>query len=292
MKKVLLSILATIALMMSTNAQNIIDADEGRNPNDFYDRSGYVGKKPMPYPPLRKADVVWEDAVWRKIDFNEKFNQFFYFPIDQEKNTQGRTNLINLVMNAAANGEFEVYEDDDMKVPQEWEKALAFLQGKQLKVSYGEEDEFGDIEESVDTIPEEFDPATAKVAQIKEYWYIDKQDTRQKVRITGLSFQFSKNIIRGGKPEETTDWTFWVPMDLLSVRQVLVNANAFDENNDIIERSYDDVFIQRYFDSYVTRESNNYNRTISDYLTGEDAILESQMIEETIFDIESDMWEY
>ena len=81
-------------------------------------------------------------------------------------------------------------------------------------------------------------------------------------------------------------------MDLLSVRQVLVNANAFDENNDIIERSYDDVFIQRYFDSYVTRESNNYNRTISDYLTGEDAILESQMIEEIIFDIESDMWEY
>ena len=89
-----------------------------------------------------------------------------------------------------------------------------------------------------------------------------------------------------------TDWTFWVPMDDMRVRQVLVNANAFDENNDVAERSYDDVFIQRYFDSYVTRESNKFNRAITDYLTGEDAMLESQLVEERIFDIESDMWEY
>ena len=34
------------------------------------------------------------------------------------------------------------------------------------------------------------------------------------------------------------------------------------------------------------------NRPISAYLTGTDAILESQAIEEEIFDIESDMWEY
>ena len=292
MKKVLLSILAIAAFAITGNAQNIIDAEEGQNPNDFYQKGLVVGKRAMPYPALRESDVIWEMVVWRRIDFNEHFNQFFYFPVDQEKNTQGRINLVNLIMNAASNGEIDVYEDDDMKVPQEWEKALAFLQGKQLKVSYGEEDEFGDIEETMDTIPEEFDPATVKLAQLKEKWYIDKQDTRQKVRIVGLSFQFTKNIIRGGKPEETTDWTFWVPMNDMRVRQVLVNANAYDENNDVAERSYDDIFIQRYFDSYITRESNKFNRKITDYLTGQDAVVESQIIEERIFDIESDMWEY
>ena len=81
-------------------------------------------------------------------------------------------------------------------------------------------------------------------------------------------------------------------MDDMRVRQVLVNANAYDLNNDVAERSYDDIFIQRYFDSYVTRESNVYNREITDYLTGEDAIYESQLIEDKIFDIENDMWEY
>jgi hypothetical protein len=78
----------------------------------------------------------------------------------------------------------------------------------------------------------------------------------------------------------------------MRVRQVLVNANAFDENDDVAERSDDDVFIQRYFDSYVTRESNKFNRRIVDYLTGEDTMLESQLIEERIYDIENDMWEY
>ena len=70
------------------------------------------------------------------------------------------------------------------------------------------------------------------------------------------------------------------------------SRNAYDEHNDAAERSYDDVFVDRYFDSYVTRVSNRINRSISSYVTGTDAILESQRIEEEIFNIESDMWEY
>ncbi len=292
MKKVLFSILAVAAFAIGTNAQSIIDAEEGRNPNDFYQQGIVVGKRAMPYPTLRESDIVWKMAIWRQIDLNENFNQFFYYPIEQGKNEQGRINLVNLIMTSAANGDFDVYEDDDMKVPQEWSKALTNLQGKQLKVRYGEEDEFGDQEVFNDTIPVDFDPATARLVKLKEYWYVDKQDTRQKVRITGMSFRFTKELLRSGVSEEVNEWTFWVPMDDLRVRQVLVNANAYDANNDVAERSYDDIFIQRYFDSYITRESNVYNRQISDYLTGEDAIYESQLIEDKIFDIENDMWEY
>lgn len=292
MKKVLLSIFAMAALTISANAQSVIDAEDGRNPNDFYQTGIVVGKRAMPYAFLRESDVVWKMAIWRHIDLNENFNQFLYYPYEQGKNEQGRINLVNLIMNAAENGEFDVYEDDDMKVPQEWSKALANLQGKSTKARYGEEDEFGEQEVFYDTIPENLDPATARMLKLKEYWYIDKQDSRQKVRITGLSFRFSKNILRSGESEEISEWSFWIPMDDMRVRQVLVNANAYDENNDVAERSYDDIFIQRYFDSYVTRESNKYNREITDYLTGEDAIYESQLIEDKIFDIENDMWEY
>jgi gliding motility associated protien GldN len=292
MKKVLLSIFALAAMTMAVNAQSIIDAEDGRNPNDFYQKEIIVGKHAMPYPHLRGSDIVWKMLVYRQIDLNENFNQFFYYPIEQGKNEQGRINLVNLIMNAAANGEFDIYEDDDMKVPQEWSKALTNLQGRQLKVRYGEEDEFGDQEVFNDTIPEDFDPATARLIKLKEYWYIDKQDSRQKVRITGLAFRFAKNILRSGESEEVNEWSFWVPMNDMRVRQVLVNANAYDEHNDVAERTYDDIFIQRYFDSYITRESNKYNREITQYLTGEDAILESQMIEDKIFDIENDMWEY
>ena len=292
MKKVLLSILAMVAFAMTANAQSVIDADNGRNPNDFYQKGIVVGKRAMPYPFLRESDVVWRTTIWRKIDFNEHFNQFFYFPTDQEKDNQGRINLVNLIFNAVNNGSFEIYEDDDMKVPQDLETAMRQTQSQSPREREVGEDEWGDPIIQIDTLREPLNPATVKIAQLKEFWYIDKQDTRQKVRITGMSFQYTKNLLRAGVEETVPDWTFWVPMDFMTVRQVLVNANAYDENNDVAERSYDDVFVQRYFDSYVVRESNVHNREISSYLTGVDAIFESQMIEEKIFDIESDMWEY
>jgi len=292
MKKVLLSILAMVALAMASNAQSVIDADNGRNPNDFYQQGIVVGKRAMPYPFLRESDVVWRTTIWRKIDFNEQFNQFFYFPFEQEKNNQGRINLVNLIFNAVKNGSFEIYEDDDMKVPIDVETAMKQTQSRSTKEVEIGEDEWGEPIIQIDTLYDELDASTVKMAQLKEYWYIDKQDTRQKVRITGMSFQYTKDVIKAGEASQETDWTFWVPMDYMTVRQVLVNANAFDENNDVAERSYDDVFVQRYFDSYIIRESNVHNRSVTDYLTGVDAIYESQLIEEKIFDIESDMWEY
>ena len=292
MKKVLLSIFAVVAFAMAANAQSVIDADDGRNPNDFYQQGIVVGKKAMPYPFLRESDVVWRTTIWRKIDFNESFNQFFYFTYEAEKNTQGRINLVNLILQAVNNGAFEIYEDDDMKIPQDVETALRQTMSVSTKENEVGEDEWGEPIIQIDTIRDPLDAASVKMAQLKEFWYIDKQDTRQKVRIVGLSFQYTKDVIKAGNADTQTDWTFWVPMDFMTVRQVLVNANAYDETNDVAERSYDDIFVQRYFDSYVTRESNTHNRSITDYLTGVDAIYESQMIEEKIFDIESDMWEY
>ena len=46
------------------------------------------------------------------------------------------------------------------------------------------------------------------------------------------------------------------------------------------------------YDSFIIREDNVWNRAIHDYLTGEDALLESERIEEEIMNISIDMWEY
>ena len=57
--------------------------------------------------------------------------------------------------------------------------------------------------------------------------------------------------------------------------------------------SFDDLFIKRYFNSYIVQESNVYNtRTISQYLSGKDAMLESKRVEDKIFNFEQDLWEY
>ncbi|MBR1765488.1 MAG: gliding motility protein GldN [Bacteroidales bacterium] len=298
MKKVLFFVFAIAAYCTTASAQSVIDADDQSNPNDFYTKVISTGKKAMPFPSVRQSDVIWEKVQWREIDFNEKFNQFFYFPLSSETNTQGRINLVNLIMRAVRNGEISVYEDDDMLRELDITEAMRQLVGdpytKQTEVL--DENDQPIYDEEIDDylmkdtlITRTFDSTSVLKIRLKEKWYIDKQDSRQKVRIVGLCFHYMKENMQGNFAPATS---FWIPMDRLAVRDVLVNANAYDENNDVVERSYDDVFIQRYFDSYIIRQSNDYNRAISDYLTGEDAILESQRLEEELFNIESDMWEY
>ena len=298
MKKVLFYVLASLAYCTTAYAQSIIDADEQRNPNDFYQKVIVSGKKAMPYPAVRESDVIWESVIWREVDFNEKFNQFFFFPVNNETSTQGRISLVNLIMRAVRNGEIPVYEDDDMVKELDLAEAMKQLVGDPYTKKVEALDENGQpiYDEEIDDyvmkdslVTRSFDSTSVMKIRLKERWYIDKHDTRQKVRILGLAFQYLKETLTGG---QALEWSFWIPMDDMRVRQVFVNANAYDENNDVVERSYDDIFIQRYFDSYIVRESNVYNRSISDYLVGEDAILESQKIEDKIFDIESDMWEY
>jgi gliding motility associated protien GldN len=298
MKKVLFYVLAVLAYCTTANAQSIIDADDQSNPNDFYTKVSTTGKKPMPYPPVRESDVIWEKVVWREIDFNERFNQFFYFPTNDSVNSQGRTNLVSLILRAVKNGEISnVYDDDDMKAPKDPAKAISDLAGEPIERERPKVDADGQTIFDEDGEPEmekwlqerTFDITTATKIRIKERWYIDKQDSRQKVRILGLAFEYDKELASGNTAR---NWSFWIPMNDMAVRNVLVNADAFDENNDVVENSYDDVFIARYFDSYIIRTSNIHNRSISDYLVGEDAILEAQKLEEEIYDIESDMWEY
>ena len=46
------------------------------------------------------------------------------------------------------------------------------------------------------------------------------------------------------------------------------------------------------FGSRVLQESNIMNRSISDYMVGLDALLESEKIKKNLHDFEQDLWEY
>ncbi len=298
MKKVLFGISLMILAFggMTVNAQNIIDAEDENNLSNFYQRRISSTKRALPYPNLRESDVIWETCVWRTIDFREKFNQFFYFPKgeDTNNNNQNRINLAFLVYKSARNGEFEVFEDDELKIPMDWEQVYKRTNKERTQLVGYEEDEYGEvINEGHDSVYNEaFNSDNYYQIYLKEYWYIDKQDTRMKVRIIGLALVDENCREVEGETSCSPTARFWIPMDNMNVRNVLARNDAYDMYNNRMERSYDEIFISRYFESYITRETNVYNRKIHDYLTGEDAQLESQNIEDRIFDIESDMWEY
>jgi gliding motility associated protien GldN len=298
MKKVLLS-LSLIAFVlggMTVKAQNIIDSDDESTVGGFYSRKMSKTKQAIPYPNLREGDVIWEQCIWRTIDFREKFNQFFYFPKGEDtvQNNQGRTNLVYLIYKSAANGEFDIYEDDELKVPLDWDVVYSKLNKVDSTTTDPVYDDYGEmIDEGHDTIKyKNFTSDDYYKIFLKEYWYIDKQDSRMKVRIVSLAIVDENCKEVDDEMECNPQTRFWINMDDMRVRNIFARTSVYDMYNNNTDRSYDEIFITRYFDSFVTRATNVYNREIHDYLTGEDALLESESIEERIFDIESDMWEY
>jgi hypothetical protein len=56
--------------------------------------------------------------------------------------------------------------------------------------------------------------------------------------------------------------------------------------------TYDDVFMKRMFSSYVYKEENVYDRSINEYSTGLDALLESEKAKNDLYEFESNLWEY
>jgi gliding motility associated protien GldN len=281
---------------MTVNAQNILDPEDENNLSNFYTRKITMSKKAIPYPALRESDVLWETCIWRTIDFREKFNQFFYFPKGEDSlnNNQGRINLAYLIYRSAANGEFEIFEDDELKIPVDWENMYKKLNKADSTTTDPVYDEYGEIiEDGHDTVKyKSFTSDDYYKIHLKEFWYIDSKDTRMKVRIVSLALVDENCKEIDGDMECNPTIRFWIPMNDMRVRNIFARTNAYDLYNNNAERSYDEIFITRYFDSFVTRETNTHNRAVHDYLTGEDAQLESQSIEERIFDIESDMWEY
>ena len=67
---------------------------------------------------------------------------------------------------------------------------------------------------------------------------------------------------------------------------------AYNTGNDAIRLSWEDIMEARFFSSYITKESNVYDRVIQEYATGLDALFESDNIKQKLFEFEHDLWSY
>jgi len=124
--------------------------------------------------------------------------------------------------------------------------------------------------------------------RIKEDWFIDKQKSYLEVRILGicpiLLVKDDNDNVKGNLP------MFWINFE--QARLLFANVQTFNPFNDAMRLTYDDLFMKRIFSSYIIKKSNVYNRSIAEYKTGIDALLESEQIKDDIFNTELDLWEY
>ncbi|QGY43811.1 gliding motility protein GldN [Maribellus comscasis] len=256
--------------------------------NGAYKRTDVFQKKPMPLPGVREADVFWSKKVWRIIDLREKMNLPLYYPTNE---MGGKVNLITLLLEGIKNGQITPYDarqDDDFKIPMTYEQVEESF-GAEASTIERRNFDTGEMEKV--TIEGEIRPNEIKQYMVKEEWYFDKQSSTLNVRIVGLCpirEYVRENDASGEVQRQQIFWVYYP-----EVRDLLASNLVLNPNNDASQMSFDDLFIKRYFNSYITKESNVYNnRGINDYLTGKEAMLESKRIENEIFNFEQDLWEY
>jgi gliding motility associated protien GldN len=124
---------------------------------------------------------------------------------------------------------------------------------------------------------------------IKEDWFFDRQRSVMEVRILGICPLASKTDpstgeVLGYKP------LFWIYFPQL--RPLLSKQSVFIGQNSSMPLTFEDMFQKRMFSSYVHKESNVYDRPISSYTSGLDALLESERVREDVMNFESDLWHY
>ena len=103
MKKTLVSLLTLVVLLgsLSLKAQTT-DVKGPKNSILSGQQQIMNEKRPSPLPIIDESSVMWKKTVIREIDFRQKINQVFYYPINP---TEDWRNLITVIYDGINSGE-------------------------------------------------------------------------------------------------------------------------------------------------------------------------------------------
>jgi len=280
LKKSVLILFPVLLFGSATEAQTVLDGP--------YIKEHTKTKKVVPYAHLREADVFWSKRVWRVIDLREKVNHPLYYPI---KEINDRKNLFDVIRQALLiDGSITAYDPGPILQDDEFTKPMLTSQLRdvftRIDTSYTEDLDTGELVPVIQEI--NLESADIKQYRVKEDWFFDKQRSKMDVRIIGIA---PMREVRG----EDGEFRGFAPIFWLyypECRYVFANWEVFNRQNDSERRSYEDIFWKRQFNSYIIKESNVYDRSIAEYKTGIDALLESERIKEELFIMEHDVWNF
>lgn len=283
MKKLSIIILLAIGCaFVNTAKAQVFDSP----PRDgVFDKIHVINRQPIPYAHLREADVFWSKRIWRVIDMREKINHPFYYPIQP---INDRRSLMQVIYDGVLEGAITAYEatNDEFLIPLTPEQVFANLNDTV-------EEQLQRLEPPFDwydtTYVVEFEPSDVRQFRIKEDWFFDKQRSVMDVRILGIC-PITESIDPTTGESRGTVPLFWIYFP--EARPLFATVEVFNRQNHAERRTLDDIFFKRMFGSFIYKEENVYDRFISDYARGLDALLESERIRNDLFLLEHDLWEY
>ena len=283
-----LKIFTVVALLFGLLYSESSVAQEQNVLDGAYVKEHNPTKKVIRYPHLREADVMWSKRVWQVIDLREKMNHPLYYPVEE---IEDRKSLFRVLKDAILiEGSITAYglgptdDDDEFRYELTPDEVYQLLNPKDtIQV---EDLDTGDWNDKIVENPVTADLITQY--KIKEDWIFDKQRSERYVRIIGLAPMKEDYDDQGTKRGYVT--LFWVYFP--ECRYEFANNSVYNFQNNAQRRTFEEIFTKRMFSSYIVKEENVYDRSISAYARGVDAQVESDRIKQELFEIEHDLWHY
>ncbi|MEO8762247.1 MAG: gliding motility protein GldN [Bacteroidia bacterium] len=279
------SLITAFLLILSVNVFSQVGTvfQPGSYRDGIYDKENSTNRRFIPYTPLREADVMWSKRVWRSIDMREKINQPLYYPVDF---VTSRISFLQVISKYIMTGEIIAFTDEEFLAP------MRTSDIKTILMKQGDSTEQVNLTETGEEIRVKILPPADstwmfrefRTLRVKEDWFFDRQKSVLEVRILGLG------VTTFDEEKQLPIDRFWVYFP--ACRPFLAKHEVYNTKNDAERRTYDDIFWKRMFNSTITKETNVFDRQISEYSHGIDALLESERIKNDIFLEEHDMWHF
>lgn len=309
-------VLSLVILILATTASaQVLDPDNGPR---VWKKENTKQEVAINLSHVREADVLWSKRIWRVMDLRQKQNLPLYHPLvsstDYKSSTLGKRSFIqviyDMVLNDTLSDElrtFRTYELRTLMTSKEASSMFAKVDTTTVldydvnNTCIGTKDEL-----SYQDFLKEVKPEIVKV-HLMEDWFFDKQRSVMDVRILALGIEIplydndvSQQYCEGTGVDENVFGGFvkaakgenFVWFYFPDLRSELAKTEIYNRHNDAHRTSFDDILLKRMFSSYIIKEENVYDRSINDYTTGLDALLEAEKISEFIRDYEMDFWQY
>lgn len=283
-----LFLLLFVCLAFGATAQNDtqIITESGTPLEDIYIdgvvKRNLINETPViEYDHVREADVVWERKIWRIVDVREKMNMSFRSPTKP---------FFSILRDLAENGDIAVFKDEGFREPMTIEEINKTLNRIDTTTVF----DYDTYEEKVTVVKNEINWEDIKQFRIKEVWYFDKELSVMKSRILGIS-PILDNIDPDTGELKYSLPLFWIYYP--EAREPFSRFRVQNDFNDISPMSWFDLFEQRFFASYIMKQSNTLDLRIEDLYYGYDRegidrLMESDKIKAELFNFEHDLWEY
>jgi gliding motility associated protien GldN len=264
---------------VKTESSEPTEATDVKRPLDGVVEKKLISERPvLAYDPIREADIFWERRVWRVIDVREKVNLTFTYPENP---------FFKIINDSAIKGEISAYSTEDDKFTKLLTKDEVATMGASVDTIVTFDPET--YEEKRQIVRNEINWENVKQFRVKEVWFFDKESSTLQVRILGMAPLIDEYDDNGNfKYTRPMYWIYYPDCRTLLARNKVFNLS----NNDASPITWEDLLEQRFFSSYITKESNVYDRKIEEYATGVDMLLEGEKIKNEIFHFEHDLWSY